>query len=251
MNKVFGVGFSKTGTTSLEKSLAILGYETWRGHWQNPNSSYLLALYVHGDYDEIFRVVNYYDAFADGPWGGADLYLELYKRLPESRFILTIRDAESWYNSLERMITKFDSNLETALESFHENGRYGFVYFCRHIFNIETLAGNRQKIIDYYNAYNENVADFFSRNNADLLVFDMSAGGGWDELCGFLNRPIPLSEPFPWANKTLGSTHLSNTIPHKNNPKSVSANSGHSAPGRIPKPSRWIRTIRDTLGRLV
>ena len=31
--KVFGIGFSKTGTTSLENALTILGYNVCKGHW--------------------------------------------------------------------------------------------------------------------------------------------------------------------------------------------------------------------------
>lgn len=212
MQKVFGVGFSKTGTTSLEKALRTLGYRAWRAHWQNPHNSYLLALYIHRDYDEIFRIVNYYDAFADGPWGGTQLYREIYRRLPESKFILTIRDAESWYVSFEKLITMFDLNLETALDSYHANGMYGSAYFFRHVFCIETLAGNRQKIIDHYNAYNESVIDFFSRNDADFLIFDMPAGDGWEKLCAFLNKPIPPNEPFPHANRATDNPYLSNIL---------------------------------------
>ena len=64
MEKIFGLGFSKTGTTSLEIALQKLGYNVCRGHWKNSHTFYLLALYIHRDYDEIFRIVNYWDAFA-------------------------------------------------------------------------------------------------------------------------------------------------------------------------------------------
>jgi hypothetical protein len=207
MQKVFGVGFSKTGTTSLEEALQILGYSVCRGHWQTPHTFYLLALYIHRDYEEIFRMVNYWDAFADGPWGGTDLYVQLYKRLPESKFILTIRDAESWYFSFEKLITKFDLNLETALDSYHAR-RYGSAYFFKHIFGIDTMAGSRQKIISHYNAYNKKVKDYLSRNRADFIEFDIPAGDGWEKLCEFLGKEIP-NQPFPHENKSIDNLNLS------------------------------------------
>jgi len=209
--KIFGVGFSKTGTTSLEKALELLGYKVCRGHWKNPHTFYLLALYIHRDYDEIFRLVNYWDAFADGPWGGTDLYQELYRRFPESKFILTIRDAEAWYESFEKLITMFDLNLETAFDSYHANGMYGSAYFFKHIFKIDQLAGNREKIIAHYIDYNNRVIEFFSKKKADFTVFDMPKGDGWEKLCGFLGVPVPKA-PFPHANKSVDNPYLANKI---------------------------------------
>lgn len=201
MQKVFGIGFSETGTTSLENAIKLLGYNTWRGHWENPNLSYATALYLYKDYDKLFKIISYYDAFSDIPWGGSDLYPALYEHFPNSRFILTIRDAESWYLSFERMITKFDPNLETALDSFYAKGRYGAVHFFKDVFHIETLSGNRQKIIEHYNAHNQAVLDYFKERKAEFMVMDFSRGDGWNNLCNFLNKPIP-DQPFPHANKS-------------------------------------------------
>ncbi len=209
MEKIFGLGFSKTGTTSLEVALEKLGYRVCRGHWKNSHTFYLLALYIHRDYDEIFRIVKYWDAFADGPWGGTDLYRELYKRLPESKFILTVRNAESWYHSFEKLITMFDLNPETALDSYHANGMYGSAYFFKHIFNIDALAGNREEIINHYTGYNEQVKAFFSEKGADFMVLNLTEGDGWNKLCNFLDRKAP-DEEFPHANRSIYNPYLSN-----------------------------------------
>jgi hypothetical protein len=215
MEKIFGLGFSKTGTTSLEIALEKLGYRVCRGHWQNSHTFYLLALFIHRDYDELFKIVDYWDAFADGPWGGTDLYEELYRRLPQSKFILTVRDEESWYRSFEKLLTMFDMNLETALDSYHANGMYGSAYYFKHIFNIETLAGNRDKIINRYREHNEGVLEFFSKNEADFMVFNMAQGDGWEKLCSFLNLKLPHDE-FPHANKSIDNPYLSNEAIHRN-----------------------------------
>ena len=209
MQKVFGIGFSKTGTTSLETAFETLGYKVCHGHWQNNNTFYLQALWVNRAYDEIFKLVNYWDAFADTPWGGTNLYEELYARLPDSKFILTVRDPEEWYVSLEKLITMFDLDLETAMESYHNNGMWGSAYFFKHIFGIEKLAGNRQKIIDHYIAYNRDAIEFFSKRDAAFIVLDFAKGDGWEKLCGFLDKPVP-PIAFPHANQAKQNPYLSN-----------------------------------------
>ncbi len=226
MEKVFGLGFSKSGTTSLETSLETLGYKVCRGHWQNSYTFYLQALWIHRDYNEIFRLVNYWDAFADTPWGGTTLYEELYERLPDSKFILTVRDDEEWYNSLEKLLTMFDLNLETAFDSYHSNGMYGSHYFFSHVFGIDTLAGNKQKIIDHYHNYNLAVIDFFAKRNVELLVMDFAKGDGWEKLCPFLGKPIP-PIPFPHQNQSVQNPYLSNKKAAHKRSLIVNLHSGH------------------------
>ena len=211
MQKIFGLGFSKTGTTSLETALETLGYNVCRGNYTNTHTHYLQALIVNQAYDEIFRMVNYWDAFADTPWGGTTLYKEIYARLPDSKFILTVRDAEKWYASLIKLLTMFDLNLETAFDSYHSNGLYGSHYFFKHVFGIETLAGTKQRIIDYYNAYNRDVIDFFAERNVKLLVLNFEKGDGWPILCKFLGKQIP-HRPFPHDNQAIQNSYLSNAV---------------------------------------
>lgn len=219
MEKIFGVGFSKTGTTSLEKALEILGYKVCRGHWKFSHTFYLHALYIHKDYDEIFRLVNYWDAFSDAPWGGTDLYLQLYNKFPNAKYILTVREPESWYESFEKLITMFDLNHETALESYHANGMYGSAYFFKHIFGIEKLAGNKQKLIDHFMLYNEKIINFFSCHPASFTVYDIISGEGWQKLCKFLGVKIPEND-FPHANKSINNPYLSNIISKKQSSQS-------------------------------
>jgi len=230
MEKIFGVGFSKTGTTSLEKALEILGYKVCRGHCKFSHTFYLHALYIHKDYDEIFRLINYWDAFADAPWGGTDLYLQLYNNFPNAKYILTVREPESWYESFEKLITMFDLNHETALDSYHANGMYGSAYFFKHIFDIEKLAGNKQKIMDHFKLYNQKVIDFFSKHPANFMVYDITSGEEWQKLCKFLGVKIPKND-FPHANKSIGNPYLSNIFSEKHSFQS----SSNKMPGKFLK----------------
>ena len=76
--KVLGVGLSKTGTSSLSAALTILGYRT-----------------VHyPPLDRLRELLDDSDAATDTPV--ACSFRELDRQYPGSRFILTVRDPDSW-----------------------------------------------------------------------------------------------------------------------------------------------------------
>ena len=199
MEKVFNVGFSKTATTSFEYAMEHLGYNTYHGNYALKHSDYLLALWIHKDYDEIKKLSAYWDAFADAPWGGTDLYEKLIEWYPNAKFVHTIRNAEDWYASLEKMFMKFDKDPKTAIDTFHSNGRYGFAYFFKIRFGVENLVGNKNMIINQYVEHNEKVASFMKSRKANYLSFKSTEGEGWEILCPFLGKPIP-SIPYPEKN---------------------------------------------------
>ncbi len=88
MNKIFGIGLSRTGTTSLNNALKILGFKS-----------------VHFDprlYDNINTpIINNFDAFTDNPI--PLIYKKLDTLIPDCRFILTTRNIEGWLNSMQWM----------------------------------------------------------------------------------------------------------------------------------------------------
>src|SRR6476660_2478699 len=87
--KVFGIGFPRTGTTSLVRALNILGIASTH------NPAGLLT-------DANDPVLDAFDGFADNPI--PILYAELDARYPHSKFILTDRDVDSWLRSVEWML---------------------------------------------------------------------------------------------------------------------------------------------------
>ena len=96
-SKVFGIGLSKTGTTSLARALEILGYNT---------RDYLgVTRYSPGDLTSIdLDEVNANDAFTDTPI--PSFYRELDKMYPGSKFILTVRDMDGWLKSCKKQFTQ-------------------------------------------------------------------------------------------------------------------------------------------------
>lgn len=198
--KVFGVGFSKTGTSSLEQAVAELGLNVCHGHWQLKHNDYHLALYVGGQVEELRRMSSYWDAFFDAPWGGGTLYRDLHEWYPDACFIHSVRDPESWYQSLSRMVSQFDEQkAEGGFDAFHREGRYGAVLFFRHVFGVDSIS-EKEAILEVYNRTNREVEAFFRSNGASYLKIDLADGQGWSELASFLEVSEP-DTPFPHRNQ--------------------------------------------------
>ncbi|MBO6657188.1 MAG: hypothetical protein JJ934_09845 [Pseudomonadales bacterium] len=200
MKKVFGIGFPKTATTSFERALEVLGYKVAKGHFGNNYTYWLMAMYLNGELEEIFEFIKHWDAFADAPWGGSDLYKDLHEKYPDANFILTIRDPEKWYSSFVKNFTRHDPNEETAFETMYKIQRPGSPYWFKRLFGIEKLAGNKDKLISFYKKHNQEVLEYFEGKDAKFLVMDITKGEGWEKLCPFLGVRTP-DEPFPQLNE--------------------------------------------------
>ena len=110
--KIIGAGYGRTGTKSLQIALEKLGYgkcyhmeELFRNpegasHWKNAMEGKEVM------WEELFKG---YQSIVDFP--GSMYYKELSDYYPESKIILGIRDAESWYKSAYETIYSFDPGL--------------------------------------------------------------------------------------------------------------------------------------------
>ncbi|HEY5070743.1 MAG TPA: sulfotransferase [Caulobacteraceae bacterium] len=185
--KVFGIGLSKTGTTTLASALTKLGLNTV--DWTNPLTRELMCD------DDLHK----FDAFTDTP---ASVSFEKYFHMfPNARFIYTTRPPEDWLDSIVRHwrrdygLADF-KDIKSAMrrpDQFH----YGLA--LRNI--LQSLYLNFADFPEAFRAHDERVRRFFSdKPKARFLEFDIFAGHGWPELCGFLGAAIP-DQPFPWANR--------------------------------------------------
>lgn len=177
-------------------------------------------MFINKDFEEIDRIINYFDAFTDLPWGGTDFYIYLSEKYPNAKFIYTSREGESWFISLEKMVAKTGGNSEQLMSYFHENGRYGLIYYLEHVFKINTLKANEQRIVEQYNKMNNQLLNYFKTGNYNFLHIKVTSGEGWEKLCPFLECPYPNKE-FPFANKAPILENISsinsNFPKHQNN----------------------------------
>lgn len=174
--KVFGIGFHKTGTTSLGAALRILGYRV-----TGPNAV------LRSDLDKkaltiARRLARRHDAFRDNPW--PVLYREFDVAYPDSKFILTWRRAEDWIRSV---VDEFGTT-STPMREWVYDG-------------VGVPAGNEEHYLARYRRHNREVRSYFAGRPDDLLELNISEGGGWEQLCPFLGHPIP-PVPFPHLNNS-------------------------------------------------
>jgi len=174
MTKAFGIGFHKTGTSTLSSALEILGYRVCAGRRNLVESA------VAGDLEPFFKVLEEYDACQDNPW--PIIYKELDQRFPGSKFILTERDTDKWLRSV---VNHFGGE-ETEMRTW--------------IYGVGDPRDHEDVYTERYERHNREVREYFKDRPGDLLIVNWAEGDGWKEMCAFLGEKVP-SKPFPHANK--------------------------------------------------
>jgi len=178
--KIFGIGLSKTGTTSLARALDILGYRT--------RDNLGVVDYIRGDLSSINSgILDTNDAFTDTPI--PNFYRELDAKYPDSKFILTVRDMDGWLKSCKKQFTQRLSDKQN-----NAHNRLFMDLYDSTVFDEEKF---RQGYEDFVNG----VYQYFADRPQDLLTLDVSSGDSWEMLCPFLGKPVP-DVLFPKANVT-------------------------------------------------
>ena len=182
--KIFVIGLSRTATTSLDQALQILGFNT--AHWVNPRTRKIVCLP---------DIINF-DAVSDSCISFNFEYLAYL--FPQSRFILTTREKQSWVKSVKK---HFGLNSPQDFSQYYRSSSNNNSFYHRMIH--QTLYANYQTWEEAYNSFYVRVSKFFVVNNQQssrLLVINVCQGEGWEKLCPFVNKPIP-SQAFPHANQ--------------------------------------------------
>lgn len=194
--RIFGIGFQRTGTTSLHTALKILGFDS--AHWES-------AAWAFSIWREMNRwgrsgTLEKHQAICDNPI--PLLYKKLDTVYPGSKFILTIRDEQSWLQSIEKFWTYEGNPRRWTWDSDGFSHKvhaitYGQVTFDKDVF----LARYRQ--------HNQEVKEYF-KDRTNLFIFDVEKGCGWEDLCSFLDLTCP-SVPYPKADGANDGSHVSPT----------------------------------------
>ena len=201
--KVFGVGFIKTGTSTLGAALERLGYNHRHGSSHVGNE--LLPAYLRGQKDIIRDFVDQYDSFDDFPFCAPGMPKLLDEMYPDSKFILTIREADSWFGSLVRYFRPKSGgptnlNSQRGACGLPLGPNYGLLNYLLTTFGTIDVEGNREHYIKRYQEYNRGIIDHFRSRPGKLLTICFMDGQGWETLCPFLGKPRPKHQPFPRVN---------------------------------------------------
>ena len=208
--KVIGAGLGRTGTTSLKEALSLLlggdcfhflEFKTqpqlmskwlefvtetpaedapaseWFFHWQN-----LLAGY---------------SACVDEPCSW--YWKQLWTCFPDALVILSIRDSESWWESVESVTLQVQKEKRRSKLLTKERQEYlEFLYTMYPGLHQRVL---REDSIKSFEEHNQKVLDYAGQNEQfrnRLLVWN--ASDGWEPICDALDLAVP-DVPFPHRNR--------------------------------------------------
>lgn len=190
--KVFGIGLSRTGTQSLTAALRVLGFSVV--HY--PTDAGTLETLVRGD--ARFPLLEQHDGIADITV--APYFVDLAARYPDSRFILTLRERESWLRSCRGhfgarpAFEAADSEalrVQLAVRRFLRAAVYA------------TYDFHEARFLQAYERHVATVRQHFATQPGRLLELDITAGDGYAKLAPFLGRPVP-DQPFPHRGRPAG-----------------------------------------------
>ena len=196
--ELIGAGLGRTGTLSLKAALERVGYGPCyhmievltapeRGrHWleETPDGSH--------HWDAIFRG---YRATVD--WPAAAFWRELVERYPDAKVLLSLRDADRWYDSVMNtiypvMTRALPEDAPETLQDFHE-----MVYTLIFERTFQGRLADRAHAKRVFEEHNRAVIEAVPASR--LLVYQ--PGDGWEPICRFLDVPVP-QQDFPHLNDT-------------------------------------------------
>jgi hypothetical protein len=194
--KVIGAGFGRTGTLSLKAALERLGFGPCYHmveFLEHPEHGPLWASALRGETVDWEHVFAAYESTTD--WPACNFWRQLADTYPEARVVLTVRDPERWWNSME-------STIFAAVRAGTLPGSAAAVAAMRQMSellmaaNFEGRIGDREHVLRRFEEHNDRVRRGIAPDR--LLVYQVSQG--WGPLCDFLGVEEP-DEPFPRLNE--------------------------------------------------
>ncbi len=178
--KVFGIGFQKTGTTTLGVIFERLGYRT-AGYHQFRHLAGREGLTMDAIEREALALAPDYDAFKDTPW--PVLFGSLDRAFPGSRFIHVTREPGAW--------------IASAVKDFgsHPNALHQAIY------GVPCPAGHEAVWLERYARHNRAVREHFAGRPDDCLMLRLE-DVTFEAVCDFLGEKR-VGQGAPRANTRL------------------------------------------------
>jgi len=200
--KVIGAGFGRTGTLSLRIALEELGfvrcYHMTEVMARRHDHAKLWLQRAEGKPIDWRSLFTGYEATVDFP--ACTYYRELMDVFPDAKVLLSVRSAESWYDSALATIYASSSEPLPVPIRWLPFARAITTAVHKAIWDRGGLFNGRFREREYamevFESWNQSVREFVPPER--LLVFDVREG--WAPLCAFLEVPVP-NRPFPRVNQ--------------------------------------------------
>jgi hypothetical protein len=193
--EVIGAGFGRTGTRSLKDALEMLGYDACYHMvevFEHPEHLPVWERATRGERVDWSHVYEGYRAAVD--WPCCAFWKDYYHLYPAAKVILSVRDADRWYDSVMKTIyPRSIGFLDSDEERLRSIGAWIKELVWEGTFDGKVEDREHAKAV--YKAHNAQVQRLCDPSR--LLVFEASQG--WEPLCAFLSKPAP-DEPYPRSN---------------------------------------------------
>jgi hypothetical protein len=155
---------------------------------------YVQASYnrAEADWDKLYE--NYTAAVDTPTW---IWWKELMEKYPDAKVILTMRDPDSWYKSMQRILLQRQAMLKNTVPNEFYQKRIDMtdvILKKSELLNPETFVDEEYTKALYLKHYQEVMEKVPEEK---LLVMEL--GEGWDRLCKFLGKEVP-EVPYPNLN---------------------------------------------------
>jgi hypothetical protein len=162
--KYICVGQPKTGTKTIAEIFRLLMFNVNNNPLcLNANDDFILLdnnieYYANDNILKCHKNIEMYEAFHDYPYSFNYAYINT--KFPDSKFILTLRDCDEWFNSLFNYQSIPGMTNKSLLKKL-----YGY----------ETiLLENKRDIILKYKKYNTNIINYFHNKPNKLLLINLA-----------------------------------------------------------------------------
>lgn len=189
--KVIGAGLGRTGTASLKLAFEQLGFGPCYHmgevlpHVEERVPQWIAAAKGNADWDKIF---DGYQSATDYP--SCTFWREQVDYYPDAKIVLSVRSAESWFDSVNTTIMSEDVNAWLRsippMKEFFELCVWND--FVEHILD-------RDYMVNYFDQRIEQLKAEIPAER--LLVFNVKEG--WEPLCNFFGVDVPDTD-FPRVN---------------------------------------------------
>lgn len=207
--KIIGAGFGRTGTLSLKVALNELGFGP---------CYHMTEVFQHPDHNELWLAagrgeqVNWHDILGEYQstvdWPTCTFYKELMQAYPDAKVLLTVRDPERWYESVNSTIYHVSrgktfspaSSIATFMMKRFIPVSRGHLQMIGTLIWKNTFHGkfsDKEYALSIFNQHIEEVKKVVPAEK--LLVYEVKEG--WEPLCNFLGVDVPKDTPFPHLNE--------------------------------------------------
>ncbi len=188
--KLIGAGMWRTGTVSLKDALEdLLGAPAHHMTevLRHPHQTQQWLLAARGVKPNWQTLLQGYGSTLD--WPSMAFWPDLHQTYPEALVLLSTRDPEEWWQSINTTVLRSAPTAETARSAWDH---LVLTLFEQHFVG---RFPSKQQAIDAYNQHNDLVRKAVPPNR----LLEWEPEDGWTPLCRALDKPRPV-RPFPHLN---------------------------------------------------